>query len=57
MNLVELYGRVRFAVRIEGISRRVAARHFGIGDAQQLLNRIELICGPRVLGVPARLAD
>ena len=30
MKLVELYGRVRFAVRIEGISRREAARRFGI---------------------------
>jgi transposase len=30
MKLVELYGRVRDAVRIEGISRREAARHFGI---------------------------
>jgi len=27
---VELYGRVRFAFRIEGISRREAARRFGI---------------------------
>ena len=30
MKLVELYGRVRNAVRIEGISRREAARRFGI---------------------------
>ncbi len=30
MKLVELYGRVRYAVRIEGISRREAARGFGI---------------------------
>jgi hypothetical protein len=30
MKLVELYGRVRYAVRIEGISRREAARRFGI---------------------------
>jgi len=30
MKLVELYGRVRFSVRIEGISRREAARCFGI---------------------------
>src|SRR6201990_1646616 len=27
---VELYGRARYAVRIEGISRREAARRFGI---------------------------
>ncbi len=30
MKHVELYGRVRYAVRIEGISRREAARRFGI---------------------------
>ena len=30
MRGVELYGRVRYAVRIEGISRREAARRFGI---------------------------
>src|SRR6266403_6015316 len=30
MKVVELYGRVRYAVRIEGLSRREAARQFGI---------------------------
>src|SRR5947209_20355387 len=30
MKGVELYAKVRFAVRIEGISRREAARRFGI---------------------------
>src|SRR4051812_20138225 len=30
MRLVELYGKVRYAVQIEGISRREAARRFGI---------------------------
>jgi hypothetical protein len=30
MKLVELYGRVRYPVRIEGISGREAARRFGI---------------------------
>jgi transposase len=30
MKLVELYGKVRYAVQIEGISRREAARRFGI---------------------------
>src|ERR1700752_2812420 len=30
MKVVELYGRVRFAVQIEGLSRRAAARRFGI---------------------------
>jgi transposase len=30
MKLVELYGRVRYAVQIEGISRRETARRFGI---------------------------
>jgi len=30
MKVVELYGRVRYAVQIEGLSRRGAARQFGI---------------------------
>src|SRR5258708_1806987 len=30
MKVVELYGRVRYAVQIEGMSRREAARQFGI---------------------------
>src|SRR5580700_4541532 len=30
MKVVELYGRVRCAVQIEGLSRREAARQFGI---------------------------
>jgi hypothetical protein len=30
MKLVELYGKVRYAVQMEGISRREAARRFGI---------------------------
>src|SRR3954447_20918932 len=30
MKLVELYGKVRYAVQIAGISRREAARRFGI---------------------------
>src|SRR3954464_8018603 len=30
MKVVELYGRVRYAVQIEGLSRRAAARQFGI---------------------------
>src|SRR5438046_6829691 len=30
MKVVELYGRVRDAVQIEGLSRRAAARQFGI---------------------------
>ena len=30
MKFVELYGKVRYAVQIEGISRREAARRFGI---------------------------
>src|ERR671932_1807653 len=30
MKVVELYGQVRYAVQIEGISRREAARRFGI---------------------------
>ena len=30
MNQLELYGRVRYAVKIQGMSRREAARVFGI---------------------------
>jgi hypothetical protein len=30
MKGVELYGRVRYAVQIEGLSHRAAARRFGI---------------------------
>lgn len=30
MKFMELYGRVRYAVRIEGLSRRGAGRRFGI---------------------------
>src|SRR5437867_11803999 len=30
MKVVELYGRVRYAVQIEGLSRREAARRYGI---------------------------
>jgi hypothetical protein len=30
MKLVELYGKVRYAVQMEGLSRREAARRFGI---------------------------
>ena len=30
MKQVELYGRVRYAVKIQGMSRREAARMFGI---------------------------
>jgi hypothetical protein len=30
MKGVELYGRVRYAVRIEGLSERAAARGFGL---------------------------
>ena len=31
MKQVELYAKVRYAVRIEGLSERAAARRFGIG--------------------------
>ena len=34
MRGVELNGRVRYAVRVEGISRREAARRFGIDLAR-----------------------
>ncbi len=36
MKVVELYGRVRYAVQIEGLSRREAARQFGIDPRVKL---------------------
>ena len=44
MKLVELYGKVRYAVQIEGISRREAARRFGIDP------RTEMVPGIRTGG-------
>ena len=38
MKGVELYGRVRYAVQIEGLSHREAARQFGI-DPRTLASR------------------
>ena len=43
MKLVELYGRVRYAVRIEGISRREAARRFGI-DPRTVATMVTFRC-------------
>jgi hypothetical protein len=41
MKRVELYGQVRRAVYVEGISRREAARRFGIDPRTVALCRIE----------------
>ena len=55
MKLVELYGRVRYAVRIEGISRREAARRFGI-DPRTVAKMLTFSVPPgyRRNGSPAR---
>ena len=45
MKLVELYARVRYAVRIEGISRREAARRFGI-DARTVAKMVSFSVPP-----------
>jgi hypothetical protein len=45
MKLVELYGRVRYAVQIEGISRREAARRFGI-DARTVAKMLSFSVPP-----------
>jgi hypothetical protein len=38
MKGVELYGRVRYAVQIEGLSHRAAARRFGIDPEKSAEN-------------------
>ena len=55
MKLVELYGRVRYAVRIEGISRREAARRFGI-DPRTVAKMLTFSVPPgyRRSGAPVR---
>ena len=45
MKLVDLYGRVRYAVRIEGISSREAARRFGI-DPRTVAKRLSFSVPP-----------
>src|SRR3954469_4651539 len=46
MKLVELYGEVRYAVQIEGISRREAARRFGI-DPRTVAKMLSFSVPPR----------
>ena len=45
MKPVELYAKVRYAVRIEGISQREAARRFGIDPRTRDTRRAELPFG------------
>src|SRR5215470_10558431 len=45
MKSVELYARVRFAVQIEGVSQREAARHFGI-DARTVAKMLAFSVPP-----------
>ena len=47
MKVVERYGRVRYAVQIEGLSRREAARQFGIDPPlEDPLRGMPLLPGP-----------
>ena len=57
MKAVELYGRVRYAVQIEGLSRREAARQFGI-DPRTVAKMLEFSVPPgyRRRRPPARTA-
>jgi hypothetical protein len=52
MKVVELYGRVRYAVQIEGLSRREAARQYGIDP--RAVAKMLLVLG--TARVPAELA-
>jgi hypothetical protein len=53
MKGVELYGRVRYAVQIEGLSHRAAARRFGI-DPRTVAKRITVkLSRPRAPILPA----
>src|SRR5207237_8421864 len=55
MKVVGLYGRVRYAVQIEGLSRREAARQFGI-DPRTVAKMLafSVPAGYRRRGPPAR---
>ena len=51
MKGVELYGRVRFAVQIEGMSQREAARRFGI-DPRTVAKMLAFFGAPRIPAEP-----
>ena len=53
MKLVELYGKVRYAVQIEGISRREAARRFGI-DPRTVAKMLSFSVPPGIGGASRR---
>src|SRR5438309_5105338 len=52
MKFVELYGKVRYAVQMEGVSRREAARRFGI-DPRTVAKMLAFSVSP---GLPAQPA-
>ena len=52
MKGVELYARVRFAVQIEGMSQREAARRFGI-DPRTVAKMLAFSVPPRISAEPA----
>ena len=55
MKGVELYARVRFAVQIEGVSQREAARRFGI-DPRTVAKMLAFQCRPGIGGSGRRRA-
>jgi DNA-binding transcriptional regulator LsrR (DeoR family) len=53
MKGVELYAQVRFAVQIEGVSRREAARRYGI-DPRTVAKMLAFSVPPEYLSTPER---
>jgi len=53
MKVVELYGRVRYAVQIAGLSRREAARQFGI-DPRTVAKMLAFSVPPGIGGADRR---
>ena len=51
MKGVELYGRVRYAVQIEGLSHREAARQFGI-DPRTVAKMVKFSVPPTASSAP-----
>jgi hypothetical protein len=58
MKVVELYGRVRYAVQIEGLSRRGAARQFGIDPPDAVPTaRVRSVTAPSKTRASVRLGS
>jgi transposase len=56
MKSVELYGRVRYAVQIEGLSHREAARQFGI-DPRTVAKMVKFSVPPGYVRKKRRLGQ